>query len=64
MEKLKKEKFRLRIIGLILMIAGYGMAFSLMAIESPFVIVGMIIAFVGIIMILRSFFHIKFKDSK
>ena len=51
-EKMKKEKRNLRILGVILMILGYGLAFAGMASESPFTILAMIIAFVGIIMIL------------
>lgn len=60
-EKFKKEKRNLRIFGVILMILGYGLAFAGMASESPFTILAMIIAFVGIIMILRSFLHQKYK---
>ena len=60
----KKEQVKLRIWGVILMVIGYGLAFGAMAADSPFGIFAKIIAFVGIIMILRSFLHVKYKNEK
>jgi len=60
--QLKKERRNLLICGVIIMVLGYAISFALMAADSPFTILGMIVAFAGIIMILRSFIHQKYKD--
>ena len=60
--KRKKERTMTRVLGIGLMPVGYGIAAACMSSDSPAGILGVIVAFVGIILVLRSFIHIKYKD--
>lgn len=60
--KRKNDRTKSRILGIVVMILGYGIAAACMVSDSPATILGIIVAFVGIILFLRSFFHIKYED--
>ncbi|WP_195450998.1 hypothetical protein [Anaeromassilibacillus sp. 1001302B_160321_C8] len=58
--QLKKQRTKIRIIGFCIMPLGYAIMGLCMASGSPLGILGMFIAFAGIMLILRSFMHFKY----
>lgn len=63
-KKLKKEQKLLRVIGLPSVVLGFFIFIVLIGYESPFGGLGMILAVAGMVMIVRSFVHQKFKPLK
>lgn len=59
--KLKKQRTRTLIIGFCIMPLGYAIMGLCMASGSPLGILGMFIAFAGIVMIMRGFIHVKYR---
>ena len=59
--KRKRERTTTRVIGFCLIPIGYGIMIACMASGSPLTILGMLAAFAGIILVLRSFIHFKYK---
>lgn len=60
--KRKKDRTKSRILGIVLLFAGFGIAAACMSSDSPAGILGILVSFVGIILLARSFAHIKYKD--
>lgn len=58
--KLKRERTKIRVIGFCIMPLGYAIMGLCLALGSPLGIIGVFTAFIGIVLVIKSFFHVKY----